>query len=289
MTPTQRPNFAQWLTTMLESQAGKSMTSPHGDALPGFPDATLQENTTGLTGPDALRVASAFYEDVHGALADEGSELRPDAKVLDFGVGWGRIARLFLRDVPLANLYGIDVDPEFVQLTASLFRSSSFLACSPFPPVALPNATFDLISAYSVFSHLFEEACRRWTDEFARLVRPGGYFAFTTRHEDFLGYCEWAATQHDTSSGYLWALGALFEDVREAHRRYRAGELVHATSRGVSGGGVRTEAFYGETFIPKEYVEREMCRHFDLVRYVYDPSRYDQASFVLRRKAGPDA
>ena len=34
-----------------------------------------------------------------------------DSRVLDFGCGWGRVIRFFLKDVAPWNLVGVDIDP----------------------------------------------------------------------------------------------------------------------------------------------------------------------------------
>jgi glycosyltransferase involved in cell wall biosynthesis/GT2 family glycosyltransferase/SAM-dependent methyltransferase len=278
------PSLASWLETMLESLRESVVESPFGDRLPKFPDPQRQAQTTGLSGPATVRQAFAFYEDIQHAAEECGLKWSAETRILDFGVGWGRVARLFLRDVPLRNLWGLDVDPAFVELTQDLFAGGNFSVCAPLPPTVLRAGHFDLVCAYSVFSHLSETACRLWTAEFARLLRPGGLFAFTTRHEDFFAYCEWAASLGQSAQGYVRALGELFPDIEAVKATYRRGELVHATSPGVSGGGPRTESFYGETFIPRAYVERRLCAEFELIVSAYDPARYDQACFVLRRR-----
>ena len=33
-----------------------------------------------------------------------------DSKILDYGCGWGRIIRFFLKDVPSRNLFAVDPD-----------------------------------------------------------------------------------------------------------------------------------------------------------------------------------
>jgi len=273
-----------WFQTLVESLCHSGLRSPWGDPLPAFPPEQLQRNTTGLAGEAALRQAFHFYADVLAAAEKAGIVLGESGAVLDFGVGWGRIARFFLRDVPRERLFGIDVDPEFVALSRSLFDSPNFATCTPFPPTSLAPQSFDVVSAYSVFSHLSERACLDWMREFARVLRPGGIVAFTTRHETFFDYCEWAATQHQSSEGYLRALGSLFPDVAVARRRYRSGEFVHATSAGVSGGGPRTEAFYGESFIPEAYVRTRFPRELELISHGFDGTRYDQAFFALRKR-----
>lgn len=270
-----------WLCTLYASLNSKQL-SPLGEVLPDFPSEELQRNTTGLSSEAALQQAHHFYQDVTDAIGKSGRRLCPESQVLDFGFGWGRISRVFMHDVRKENIYGVDVDPEFVELTRRLFGSENFNACPPFPPTAYPDASFDLIYAYSVFSHLSEEACRSWMVEFERLLKPGGMVAFTTRHESFFDYCAFAATQPD-ATGYTAALGQLFPDIDDARRRYRAGELVHATSQGVAGGGPRNSSFYGETWIPEAYVRSGMGSGLRMISASFDASRYDQACFVLQR------
>ena len=271
-----------WLEVLVDSLSSPQC-SPLGDALPGFPSEELQRNTTGLSSQAALQQAHAFYEDVMAALRKARKTLSPDSTVLDFGFGWGRISRVFMHDVRLAGIHGVDVDPEFVALTRDLFGSERFELCTPFPPARYETASFDLVYAYSVFSHLSEGAVLAWMREFERILKPGGVVAFTTRHETFFDLCAHMATQDD-AEGYLYALGQLFPDVGEARRRYRRGELVHASSDGVGGGGPRDSSFYGETWIPEAYVRRGMGTALEFVAGSFDGSRYDQACFALRKR-----
>ncbi len=274
----------EWFDLMVRSLTLSGLKSARGDVLPDFPEASLQYNTTGLDGVAALRQAFCFYQDVINGIVDSGGCLAQRDRVLDFGVGWGRISRFFLNDVALKNIYGIDVDPEFVSLCKSLFKSKNFHLCEPLPPTRLKPNSFDLITAYSVYSHLSEEACTAWLGEFARLLKPGGYFAFTTRHESFFSYLELLRDNREQYEGYSRALGELFPDINEARSSYARGELVHSSSKGVCGGGVRDESFYGETFIPVEYVERHFTENFEIVSHAFDSNRYDQALYLMRKR-----
>ncbi|HEX2596479.1 MAG TPA: class I SAM-dependent methyltransferase, partial [Luteimonas sp.] len=152
------------MDTLIQSLDTERST-PFGERLPRFPSEELQRNTTGLSSEAALRQAHAFYEDVQDGLRKAGRPLTADSTVLDFGFGWGRISRVFMHDTRLRNIHGIDVDPEFAKLTQELFDSPQFTVCPAFPPTQYADGTFDLIYAYSVFSHLSEQACRAWMAE----------------------------------------------------------------------------------------------------------------------------
>lgn len=271
-----------WLQTLVESLSA-TRTSPLGDPLPRFPDEQMQRNTTGLSSEAALKQAHAFYENVQDALAKADAPLSPDSRVLDFGFGWGRISRVFMKDVRQQNIYGVDVDPDFVAMTQSLFGSAQFVQCPPFPPTSFAEETFDLVYSYSVFSHLSEKACGAWMQEFQRILKPRGLVAFTTRHETFFDFCEWAKTQKEEDSPYIYALGNLFPDLDAARAAYRNGEIVHASSSGVGGGGPRDSSFYGETWIPEQYARTRFGPGFEFVAGYFDGAKYDQACFVLRR------
>jgi 2-polyprenyl-3-methyl-5-hydroxy-6-metoxy-1,4-benzoquinol methylase len=256
--------------------------SPHGDPLPEFPDAALQLSTTGLSGREAIEKAAAFHQDVCSVLEGCGASLRPGQRLLDFGCGWGRIARMFMRDVSAQDIHGIDVDPEFIALCRELFLSDNFSVCPPIPDGSLRAESFDLIVSYSVFSHLSEAATRAWLDAFHRALKPRAFVAFTTRHESFFSYLDWARTA-DGIDPYTRALGTLFTDTSVPRQALRRGEFVHATGRGVSGGGVRNDSFYGETWIPAAYLERTFAERFDLVATRFDAQRYDQVTYVMRK------
>ncbi len=280
---TRTTTTSAWLETLIKS-LDSAQTSPLGEALPKFPSVEMQQNTTGLSAEAALRQAHAFYSDVDRETKALGRELGPTTRVLDFGFGWGRISRTFMEKISVDNLYGVDVDPAFAEMTRTLFDSDHFDVCAPFPPTRFEDGSFDLVIAYSVFSHLSEKACADWMGEFARIVKPGGVVAWTTRHDSFFDFCAWAAKQGDAASGYVQALGKLFPDLNDVRRRYRAGEIVHASSDGVGGGGPRDASFYGETWIPPQYARSAYAEHFKLAASCFDGTKYDQACFVFQRK-----
>jgi len=253
--------------------------------LPGFPSDTIQENTTGQFGVATLKEAFIFYKDVIANCEALGTPIMENNKILDSGVGWGRIARFFLRELALDNIYGVDVMPEFVEICQETFQSNNFSSCQSHPPTSFPNSHFNFIVGYSVFSHLSEDACLAWMKEFSRILEPGGIVALTTRGRPFFDFCE---SQKKTKegfyltlkklfnknkpSGYLEALGMLFEDFDAARKKYDRGGFVHSNIEGVDGGGSLNKTFYGETFISEVYARNSYAPFLELKKFMFDPS-----------------
>lgn len=253
-----------------------------GVELPGFPPDSIQINTTGKAGVGTLMEAFVFYQDCQETFAALGKPLSEVDKLLDFGVGWGRIARFFLSEMPLENIFGVDVMAEFVDICKKTFRSDNFYVTSPFPPTALPNGVFDYVVGYSVFSHLSEKACHEWMSEFHRITKPGALIALTTRGRPFFDYCE--SLKDKGFGGYRDALSIMFSDFDEARARYDRGEFVHSNANGVTGGGAMTSDFYGETFIPEQYAREAYAEMFVLERFLFDSSRQSHPIMFFRRR-----
>jgi hypothetical protein len=69
------------------------------------------------------------------------------------GCGWGRIIRFFLRDIEPGQLMGIDCLPLAIEICQQSDPATRFSLVNALPPTTLASESFDLIHAYSVFSH----------------------------------------------------------------------------------------------------------------------------------------
>lgn len=264
----------------------KSYTAPpvyyNGALLPAFPSDELQTNTTGQSGMGTLCEAFPFYKTCMETFVSLGRPLDGQHNLLDFGVGWGRIARFFLRELPPQNVFGIDVTPEFIDVCKKSFKSNNFIVTTPLPPTPIPDERFDFIVGYSVFSHLSESASAAWMNEFHRILRPGGVVALTTRDRTFLDACE--ALKDTNATGYGKSLSMLFEDFDAARRKYDQGKFLHSNIEGVNGGGYMNSTFYGETFIPEKYAREAYREQFTLEHFVFDPGKHRQAIMFFCKK-----
>ena len=234
--------------------------------LPSMPDESIQREFIGNSGDGALREGYDAYILFKEVAGKYGRALGPESRVLDFGCGWGRILRFFLRDVRPANLHGIDTLPVAIELCKRTNPLSQFQLIEAMPPTAFPNDTFDLIYLYSVFSHLSEEAHDRWLTEFHRILKPGGVLAATTWDRDYIERCEQARRKaHDANSVHPLSHKA-FTDPQKWLAKYDAGEYCH-TAIGASLD--LSDSFYGETCIPPAYVETHWSDRFKLREFLY--------------------
>ena len=125
-------------------------------ALPDLPDRKVQEMWNGRSGIELAAQSARFYrklKDLHGR---HGSVPLSSAAVLDFGCGWGRLMRFLARDVGPGRLCGCDPYPGILD---ECRRAGVPGRVSPIPyvPESLPfDDRFDLVYAFSVFTHLSE-------------------------------------------------------------------------------------------------------------------------------------
>jgi SAM-dependent methyltransferase len=94
--------------------------------------------------------------------------------VLDFGCGAGRVVRHFADEAAVATFVGCDIDePSIEWARANLSPPFSFFVNEEAPPLAQPDASFDLVYAFSVFTHITDE-WSGWLLELHRILSEGG-------------------------------------------------------------------------------------------------------------------
>jgi ubiquinone/menaquinone biosynthesis methyltransferase len=106
----------------------------------------------------------------------------PGARVLDAMSGMGETWSEVLRAIPDARTAALDFSPRMIEHAATRnrdrFGGRFALHCEDMLDSRLADASFDVVvSAYGMKT--FDEAgSRRFADELARVLRPGGTFSF---------------------------------------------------------------------------------------------------------------
>ncbi len=102
------------------------------------------------------------------------------AVVAEWGCGLGRIAS----HLPKAWQYtGFDIDQSSLDWCKDNLEGA-FLLNQPDPPLPYADDSFDAVFAISIYTHLSAKAHRSWPKEIARILKPGGVFAFTVHGEE---------------------------------------------------------------------------------------------------------
>ena len=185
----------------------------YGIPVPNLPPDEVQVRFTGRMSHDNMRQAFSFYQYVRRVtqLGKVGSP-----KILDFGGGWGRIARLFLRDTSPERISIADCLGDSIHWLQATNNPCNIIKNETFPPISGLGDDFDLIYAFSVFSHLSESYQNAWVDYLMNRLRPGGYLVFTTRGHQFLEYMKGL---HD--AGIINDLTKRLPDPKELSERYK--------------------------------------------------------------------
>ena len=105
--------------------------------------------------------------------------IRTVGAVLELGCGTARLIRHF-RCLDGVRLVGTDLNPEMIEWCSSNVPGVEFYCNDLQPPLPLrSDASFDLILASSVFTHIPREFQIPWLQEMKRLLHPGGVFLCT--------------------------------------------------------------------------------------------------------------
>jgi SAM-dependent methyltransferase len=233
----------------LAARAELTRRTPHeAEGLP-LPPARLRTQVGPLHADPDFFLASGRHnaELIRELLREQGSSLERLEALLDWGCGCGRVLRHWAHDAP--QVFGCDIDSRMVAWCDENLRFAHVAVNSLAPPLPYDDSSFDLVYAFSVMTHLSEELQRDWVREVRRVLRPGGFFLFSTLGE------------------YYASRNRLTPAERES---FDAGNLVVLYER--SAGTSLCSAYH-----PADYVRRELAQELEHVsfRAAGDDGRHD--------------
>jgi SAM-dependent methyltransferase len=184
-------NVAQLLEAVPLAVWGAALLKPDqyfpraSSFLPVMPADKIQKQWTGSFGTILLETSLNFVQQAVTYFGADNLKLS-NTKILDFGIGWGRLARLWLKYVPPSQLHGCDAWDMSLDLAKAcmlqnmLVKSDSLLAELPYP-----LGSFDYIYAFSIFTHLDESAFKGCLKGIGNMLKPNGRAIFTVRPRRF--------------------------------------------------------------------------------------------------------
>ena len=177
-----------------------------------------------------------------------GTALDGSGRLLDFGVGCGRVAR-YWHGLEL-KVHGCDYNAELVDWVAANLH---FVQLEP--PLDYPAGYFDVVYTISVFTHLPEGLQVPWMQELARVVAPGGTLLVTTHGERLAGHM-----------------------LAHERARFEAGELVVRNAR--AGGSNLCTVYH-----PPSWVRAHLLDDFDELAWRPAGMGGGQDVWLLRRES----
>ena len=164
-----------------------------GIVLPTLPSDDIQIGFTGLSGRANLEQAFNFYLFVRSI--SQINKIKQPC-ILDFGGGWEKSGPFLSGDTKPEQIYIADTMEYAIEWLQATGNPCQIIHNQPPPITELPGQ-FDLVYAYSVFSHLSEEYFHAWINYLLDELRPGGYLVFTTRGQYFINHLEHLHTHMD--------------------------------------------------------------------------------------------
>ena len=238
--------YELWLATRAKL-LGRDARSANGLPLPPAP---MRAQVGPLHADATFFLGSGRHnaELIRSLLEEHGSPMEDLGALLDWGCGCGRVLRHWA-SLTDTGISGCDINPRMIAWCNENLPFVRATVNDLSPPLPYADASFDLVYAFSVITHLSEELQRAWIEECRRVLRPGGYFLFSTLGEYY----------------------ASRERLSDAERQsFAEGKLVVLYEH--SAGTSLCSAYH-----PPEYVERELAGDLDVVtfRAAADDGRQD--------------
>jgi SAM-dependent methyltransferase len=232
---------------------------------------------------DFINRAPATVEEFEAACQGQGRSLADAESLLDFGCGCGRLL-LAMRRSPLLSgcrLAGSDVDAEAIGWLRAACPDLKLAVNSFSPPLPFEDDEFDVITSYSVFTHLDERSQFAWLHELRRVLSPDGIALLTV---------------HGPSNYELYRARRLVANSRACATRVashgngaleREGFIFELFDRNLSNeadfSGI--DSNYGLTFHGREYIKRSWSPILEVQSVVAPRQRIGSQDIVVATQA----
>jgi SAM-dependent methyltransferase len=185
---------------------------------------------------------------IRDLLAEAGRSVESLDALLDWGCGCGRVLRHWSH-LPRTGIYGCDINPRMVGWCRENLPFAQVESNDVAPPLSYGEASFDLVYAFSVITHLPVELQHAWMHECKRVLKPGGHLLITTLGAYYLTRDRLSAAER---------------------QRFLDGDVVvlYEGSPGTS---------LCSAYHPPEYVQHRLAADFELVAFrpAADEGRHD--------------
>lgn len=253
----------------------RTLFSSDPEALGPLPPPALMLRVAGSGNPDFFRAdGQRTYADFAAAVERHGG-FGGMRRMLDWGCGCARVTAHFLADSRIPEVHGVDIDGEAISWCRGSLPRGNFQQTGPYPPLPFADGCFDLVVAYSVFTHLPAEVQSAWLAEMRRVLAPGGLLLATV-HGEFAALFSLPAREP--------------QNLRERlKRRFGGGPIKGGIMDSVQDralDGIAPDGYYRSVLQTKRYTVREWSRFLDVIEFQEAGVGNFQDLVVLRRQLG---
>jgi len=149
--------------------------------LPHMASEQVQRDWTGNSGTPLLMQSLDFVRSVTTSYCALTGRDISGAKVLDFGCGYGRIARLMYFFTDPVRIIGVDPWDRSIEICRDCGLGDNFRQSEYLPDMLPCEVTFDFIYAFSVFTHLSEKVTLKCLSTLRKYISPNGLLCITIR------------------------------------------------------------------------------------------------------------
>jgi len=146
------------------------------------------------------------FDCIRETLERNGTPIEGLKDILDFGCGCGRITR-YWNGFADTRICGTDLNEFLVEACQRCVPFASISQNSMAAELDYADQSFDLIYAFSVFTHLDVTAQKAWLDEFRRILRPGGILLLSVHGNAYKGHLAGKELEDFTSGRLIVRLG----------------------------------------------------------------------------------
>lgn len=198
-----------------------------------------------------LEAGRAAYTILAAALEASGrSPLNVD-RILDFGCGCGRTLRFLEPYAARVEIHGCDVDEAAIEWCRANLPFATVRTNPPTGRLPYADATFDVVYAISVFTHLCEENHLAWLDELHRVLRPDGIAILTTSGDFALEKLVQCEETRDS-------VGVPIEEAQRCRLALRDHGFAFVSQELDPFDHISSE-LYGMSFVSADFVRRHWC------------------------------
>ena len=168
--------------------------------LPRMASAEVQDQWTGTNGLALLRQSVNFVRSAACGFARLGGRPLNGVTMLDYGCGYGRLARLMYYFTNPGDVFGVDPWDRSIEICHACGLGENFRLSDCLPDqLPLPRHDFGLIYAFSVFTHLSGRAATTALDVCRRYIADDGVMVITIRPVEFWDLDASVHLERDTS------------------------------------------------------------------------------------------